>query len=106
MSTSRKIPVDVLVAEPKEIDALAFFQNLGNCSFLDRRDDCPVRVIATYGCIPQHTNAHLLNAHCLYLENMFLYNLSYDNNKISKQTASKISEDIKHKIFTETIWNN
>ena len=72
MSIGSKIPVDVLVSEPDKVTSVAIFHNLGNCSFLDRRDDCPVRVMATYGCIPQHKSASaLFHAHCLYLEKRF-----------------------------------
>ena len=66
-SIMRKIPVDILVSEPDEVTSVAIFHNLGNCSFLDRRDNCPVRVIATYGCIPQHQSpGQLFHAHCVY----------------------------------------
>ena len=98
----RKIPIDVLVSEPQDIESLAAFHNIGNCSFLDRRDDCPVRIIATYGGIPQHKNANsLFHASCIYLEKKFLCGLSYSTKKITKHTALQISADIKQEIIKE-----
>ena len=103
-SIMSKIPVDILVSKPDKVISVAIFHNLGNCSFLDRRDDCPVRVIATYGCIPQHKSpGPLFHAHCVYLEKKFLCSLSYSNKNIWKEVALEISENIKQKIFEEII---
>ena len=101
-SRHSKISVDVPVSEAKTITSIAIFHNLGNCSFMDRKDDCPVRVISTYGCVPQHLDSNsLFHAHCVYFENIFLYSLCYSTDTISKNAALKIAEDLKQKIIEE-----
>ena len=101
-SVFRSISADVLASKPHGVAYLVLFNNLGNRSFLDRRDDCPVRVIATYGCVPQHkSSTPLFAAHCMYLEKRFICSLSYSAKRINERTVLHLSENIKQKIINE-----
>ena len=102
LSVFRGIPGDILASEPQKSDSLVAFHNYGNCSFLNRGDNCSVRVTAMHGCIPLHKKAGpLFHAHCCCLEKQFFFGLAYSTSIISKETALEISEYVKQKIIQE-----
>ena len=96
------VPIDAVVSGPQTITCLVTFGNLGNCSFLDRDDCSPVRVIAIYGCTSIDKGPRpLFSTHLMYFEKRFSWNLTYSTGIISKEAASKVAENIKQKIINE-----
>ena len=92
------VPVDVMVSKPQNITDLVTFANLGNCSFLDRKEGSPVQAIATYGCTSRHKGPKpILSIYLIYFGKRLLWNLTYCTDIISKEGVSKIAENIKQK---------
>ena len=74
------------------------FTNLGNCSFLNRKDDCPIRLLAFYGGTSMHDE--VLPLYCIsYLENRLIWNLNYSTGNISRDIATRIVKGINEKLL-------
>ena len=92
-SIARNIPADVLISGSDQVTSVAIFHNLGNCSFLDRRDDCPFGLLLyTVVFLSIKTLIHFFMhiVHILIIS-FFVVSLS--------PTTQEISGDIKQKII-------
>ena len=88
--------------KPGTNSSLGDFNNCGNCSYLDRGDDCPIRVTAVYGCSAQHKGTGpLFSVHTVFFEKRFLWNLTYYKHVVSKQVATDFAKSVQDKLIKQ-----
>ena len=82
---------------PSQISQITF-TNFGNCSFLNRQDGCPIRLLAFYGGTSMHDE--LLPLYSIsYLENRLIWNLNFSTGNISRDLATQIVGGINKKLL-------
>ena len=91
------------LTDTRSIGTLVNFNNCGNCSFLNRDENCPVRVTSIYACSARHNGSKpLFNCHLMYFEKRFLWNLTYYSNLVNTNVASNIAALVQQKLLQET----